>query len=131
MWLKRNTYRNSNIESFPGCYNTGHAPAVYHAYLDLGHKTEEFYAVGLAGDITEPEGRSLAHFSYSQGKRKAKGETGTIHIYSTMVSARKKYTSLCQLATAQLSANTRKRNTLSQRAAGGDLNSILELGLDW
>ena len=134
MWLKRSTYRDSKIETFPGCYNTGHSPAVYHYYNEFLREPDkhEYYFVGSSGDLTGAyNGMRIAACSAAErGKRTYQGRFGKIWIYRTMQSARAKYEALCKEALAQRAKHNAERNALIERANQGDIKAALDLS-DW
>ena len=135
MWLKRKHYRDSGIETFPGCYNTGTAPTVLHMFENRWpfHKAPlDFYIVGASLDVLDKGTRMNACFAVQDGKRTLQATSGRqVYLYKTMPSARAKYEALCKAARNELSANIAKRNAIAAKARAGDLGAALELGLDW
>ena len=131
MWLKRKHYKDSQIETFPGCYNTGTSPTVLHAYL-AEVRGFDFYMVGASGDVKDRDIRMRAYWDYIDGKRSTKGHGDRrVYLYRTMNSARAKYRAMCKAAQIKRSTRITERNAIAQRARGGDLAAVLELGLDW
>ena len=131
-WLRAGHWRDSGIETFPGCYNTGHSPAVYRFHDKHGLTTRnDVYLVGNSGDIKDSDMRVRAVVASWEHKSKIKCNVGFVHIYKTMASARAKYDALCNEALTKRAANDAKRAAIAAKARAGDVGAVLALGLDW
>ena len=123
-WLADGHYRDSRIESYPGCYNTGHSPAVSHFGA--------YYYVGKSGDVTSPLSETFFAVHRDRSNRRTfKGDVGTIHRYKTATSARLKYTALCNAAREEHQKRVDERAAIAAKARSGDVGAALTLGLDW
>ena len=127
MWLRRNAFRDSRQENMPGCYNTGHSPAVGHFDNAL---LGEFYVVGPAKGIIY-EGARWDMYMYLDKHPTARvfrhPDGYALRFYRTMPPARKAYEKAVKEAKAAFEAQAAKIKDLQTRAKAGDIGAALDL----